>query len=144
MVDVVQTLSASGLRATPQRIAIYSTLLPRKDHPSVESLYKDIHYHYPTMSLNTLYTTLLSLQQAGLIRRLDVGDGKARYDGNPEPHPHIVCTSCQRVDDVPISAEPALAGLTQEATKASGYSIENSVLFFFGKCAECALSYPND
>jgi Fe2+ or Zn2+ uptake regulation protein len=65
----MQELAAKGLRATPQRIAIFEALIPRRDHPTVEVLYQDIHARYPSMSLNTVYTTLVSLEKAGLIQR---------------------------------------------------------------------------
>jgi len=136
--DVSLALKNKGLRATPQRIAIYETLLPRKDHPSVEVLYKEIRNKFPSISLNTVYTALESLWHAGLIQRIDVGNGRVRYDGNPRMHAHVVCTRCLRVDDLPQPSENTMLNLTREAADVSQYRITASTLFFYGHCPECS------
>lgn len=138
MVEAHEALDARGLRATPQRIAIYEALLPRKDHPDVDMLYQEIHGKYPTISLNTVYNTLVTLEKAGLIRRIDAGDGRYRYDGNPEIHAHAVCTTCQRVDDVPLGAQPDMPALIRAAEKTARYTIADTALYFYGRCPQCS------
>jgi Fur family peroxide stress response transcriptional regulator len=138
MQDVSLALKQKGLRATPQRIAIYESLLPRKDHPSVEMLYQDVHHQFPSISLNTVYATLESLWHAGLVQRIDVGNGRIRYDGNPRMHAHIVCTNCMRVDDLSQPSEDMMLNLMREAADRSQYRIETSTLFFYGQCQACS------
>lgn len=142
MAEAMQSLTSKGLRVTPQRIAIFEALLPRKDHPTVEVLYQAIHTQYPTMSLNTVYTTLISLERAGLVRRIDTGDGRCRYDGNPLPHAHIRCNTCSRVDDLPLSSEPDLMSLMREAAT-SGYTIDDCAIYLYGRCPNCRESQPS-
>jgi len=137
MQDVSLALKSKGLRITPQRVAVYETLLPRKDHPSVETLYQEIRNRIPSISLNTVYTTLESLKQAGLIQRIDVGDGRIRYDGNPRMHAHVVCTTCMRVDDLPQSFARTMDRLMQEAGGMSQFRINAGTLFFYGQCPDC-------
>lgn len=138
VLDVVQTFAAKGLRATPQRIAIYETLLSRKDHPTAEVLYHDIHARYPSISRNTVYTTLESLKRAGLIQRIDVGHSACHYDGNPKAHAHIVCTVCQRVDDIPVQVEPITPTLMCEVAQSSRYIVDFGTTCFYGRCPNCS------
>ncbi|HHT28414.1 MAG TPA: transcriptional repressor [Firmicutes bacterium] len=138
MQDVSLAIKNKGLRATPQRIAIYEALLPRKDHPSVEMLYNEIRSRFPSISLNTVYATLESLWHAELIQRLDVGDGRIRYDGNPRMHAHVVCTSCLRVDDLPQPSENTMLNLMRTAADVSQYRIDAGKLLFYGQCKACS------
>src|SRR5690554_5829051 len=101
-----QTLKEKGLVATPQRIAIYRALAATKSHPSVEELHEMVKQSFPTMSLNTVYTTVCALVAAGLARRIEVG-GSTRYDANVLSHAHFTCTKCHKVDDLPESIDKA-------------------------------------
>ena len=64
-------LKEKGLKATPQRIAIYKYLEDSKDHPSAETIYRTLRESHPTMSLATVYKTLDSLKKAGLLQQLN-------------------------------------------------------------------------
>lgn len=137
MLPTAQALKAKGLRVTPQRMAVFEALRSRKDHPSVEMVHEQVRKALPTISLNTVYTTLSALEEAGLIRRIDAGDGLGRYDGNAMAHLHIVCTGCLRVDDVALPVEASAAEMTRQVEEASGYSVTDYATYFYGQCPEC-------
>ena len=58
----------------------------------------------PRISLGTVYRNLEVLHSMGLVEKIDVGSGQARYDVNPHPHCHAVCAECSKVFDVPENA----------------------------------------
>lgn len=123
-----------NLKLTPQRYAIYKYLLSTKSHPSAEMIYDNIIMDYPTMSLATVYKTVKTLSQIGLVQELNVGEDNFRFDANVNKHPHIVCLSCGRVDDI---ENVDFSFLNKEAEKLSDYKIKNHQLYFYGFCPEC-------
>lgn len=89
-----------GLKMTPQRLEIFRELAATSDHPSVETVHQRIRERMPSVSLDTVYRTLATLQEHGFVSRVEVLDDRARYDANLERHHHFVCVRCQQVTDV--------------------------------------------
>ncbi len=134
MEQSVTLLKKHGLKATPQRIAIYDYLLHTEAHPSVDTIYAALHPLHPTMSLATVYKTVESLREAGLVQQLNVGEECFRYDARTGSHPHIQCLRCRRVFDL----DPAMfTDLPDRARTHSPFLITQAQLYFYGLCPEC-------
>jgi Fur family peroxide stress response transcriptional regulator len=99
LADLITACRARGLKITPQRLEIFRELSVGRGHPSVEEIYERIHPRMPTVSLDTVYRTLATLSEAGVIARVEVLDDRSRYDANPDQHHHFVCLRCKRVED---------------------------------------------
>ena len=85
------TLRKSGVRVTGQRIAILATVAGSADHPDAEEVYQRAKATAPSMSLATVYRTLLVFEQAGIIQRHAFEGGGARFESaQSEHHDHIV------------------------------------------------------
>ena len=57
----------------------------------------------PNISLATIYRNLDFLEKSGHAVKVHCKcgcDNKARYDGNPDGHCHLVCKECGEVQDV--------------------------------------------
>ena len=93
----------------------------------------------PTISLRTVYQTLNDLAAMGELSALDLGTGSTRFDPNLEPHHHLVCTRCGRIDDVHAEV-PAVA--VPEAA-AAGFEVTTTEIIFRGRCADCTASDPS-
>ena len=89
----------NGYKVTTQRLAISKFILAREDHPSAEKIYMGLKTDYPTLSLGTIYKTLHTLKELGLIQELGFEEGSIRYDPNTSPHLNVVCTSCYKIYD---------------------------------------------
>ncbi|MFX1337877.1 MAG: Fur family transcriptional regulator [Promethearchaeota archaeon] len=89
----------NGYKVTTQRLAIYKFIKPRKDHPTADQIYQELKTDYPTLSLGTIYKTLHTLKELGLIQELGFNEGKIRYDPNMEPHINLVCVKCGKIVD---------------------------------------------
>ena len=88
-----------GLKLTIQRLAIFDSIISRKDHPTTEKVYKSLKEKYPTISLATVYKTLHIFKEVGLIQELNFSDGNIRYDPNMELHINIICIKCGGITD---------------------------------------------
>jgi Fur family transcriptional regulator, peroxide stress response regulator len=134
MVDVVKVLKEKGYKVTPQRIAVYDVLKNTKEHPTVEVIYNKLQPMYPTMSLATVYKSLEMFKDLDLVQELNVGEDKFRYDANVNPHPHITCVACGRVDDVD---NEMFFNLSEQVSIKTGYQITGQKLYFYGHCPAC-------
>ncbi len=121
-----------GLKMTPQRMAILNYLKGNLEHPSAEDIYKAIGKKFPTMSFATVYNTLETLKQMGQIRELYCDPYKKRFDPNPNPHHHVVCTQCQKIVDLQDEIRIKPPTLTTEKFEILGSHIE-----FYGICSKC-------
>ena len=95
-----QSIRDAGLRLTHQRLEILRAIAADETHPDVVMLYEAVRERVPTISLDTVYRTLATLTERGLISRVSFTPGPARYDANPSRHHHFVCTRCGLVRDV--------------------------------------------
>lgn len=123
-----------GIKVTPQRIAIYKELASTDQHPSTETIYNKIRDYYPNISLTTVYRTLETFEKLGLISVVNVLYNAARYDANLDPHHHIVCTSCKKVEDI---YDESLTNLDVSDKTLGDYKIEGYSLLLNGVCNDC-------
>jgi Fe2+ or Zn2+ uptake regulation protein len=78
---------------------------------------------------------LARLERAGIIRRVNLGDGKTRYEADDEHHEHVRCDRCGSVAAVPGCSVSAARELAEAAT---GYFITGHHVLFSGLCADCS------
>src|SRR5918994_3824865 len=111
--DPATALRERGYRVTPQRLAVYSSLVDLGRHVPAERLLEAVSERVPGVSLPTVYSALEALEDAGLVRRVAAGRGPALYDAGTPDHHHLVCRRCGRVEDLeadlPLGAVDNLA-----------------------------------
>ena len=129
-----QALRQSGLRLTHQRLEVAREIAASDAHPSVEALYCGVRERVPTISLDTVYRTLGALEGLGLISRLDITVGPARYDANREHHHHFICARCGLIRDLPGSSYEGLE--VPDAASEVG-EVESITVQLRGLCKEC-------
>lgn len=126
---ILKTIKDKGLKITPQRQLIGEVLDGNKTHPSAEDVHKKVSKIAPTVSIATVYKTLNSLADLGVIQRLDVGDGKAHFDPDITPHSHFVCLNCKKIFDISVSVPLPDFGKEFKVVKAQAV--------YYGYCKEC-------
>lgn len=133
--ELVTALRGKGYRLTPQRLAVVRALVESPDHPGVEQVYEEVRRQHPMISRATVYKTVETLKGMGQVLELEFSGAGNRYDGRRvEPHPHLVCRGCGRIQDL------ELPGLMREATEVAqkrGYRLLGHRLDFYGLCPEC-------
>ena len=81
---------SQNIRMTSQRQVIVKVIEESEDHPDVDLLYRRSVERDNTISIATVYRTVKLLEEAGVIERLEFGDGRARYEESGEHHEHLV------------------------------------------------------
>jgi len=121
-------------RMTRQKAVILEELKALKNHPTADELYRLVRRKLPRISLGTVYRNLDKLARAGLIRKLELGNGQGRFDADLSDHYHIRCIKCNRVDDVRSSAQISYGRFASDFSdfEVVGYNLE-----FVGVCSDC-------
>jgi Fur family transcriptional regulator, iron response regulator len=103
-------LGKHGLRPTRQRMLLGWLLFGKGHrHVSAEDLFEEATRAKAHLSLATVYNTLRQFSEAGLIRQVPTGGGKAFFDTNAQEHHHYLAEGEDLMWDAPPEAVP-LAG----------------------------------
>ncbi len=130
----IEVCRSLGLKLTHQRLEIYKVLALGKSHPSAEEIHKDLTRSMPTLSLDTVYRTLVTFERNGLINRVEVLDDRARFDVNLNEHHHLVCKRCRKVIDF---YWPVIDDLDVPAETEGWGDIESRHIELRGVCKSC-------
>jgi Fur family peroxide stress response transcriptional regulator len=123
-----------GISITPQRVAIYSILIDAKDHPSAENIYNSVRIKFPDISVDTVYRTLSTFSEMGLIDEVE-GCGEAkRYDPVLKQHHHFRCKKCDKIVDF---EDEGLNKLHLPEAISAKYSVFSVKVVAEGLCDEC-------
>jgi Fe2+ or Zn2+ uptake regulation protein len=125
------------MRQTKQRAAILRALQSTDCHPTADWVYTEVKKDLPRISLGTVYRLLGALAAEGKVSVLALGDSAKRYDGQPGPHHHVVCTACGQVNDAP---DLVSADARTEIERWTGYAISYLRLDWYGLCSVCRAS----
>jgi Fe2+ or Zn2+ uptake regulation protein len=132
--DLTTILHQRGQRVTPQRLVILRELRRRAHHATAEQIGTAVREALPGTSIPTVYATLDLLVDLGLARRVDSGAGPTLYDGRTDPHQHMVCRRCGRVDD--LDGELDSDALLSAAAR-RGFAARSVELMISGLCRDC-------
>jgi len=121
-------LKKAGFKITPQRTAIMEYLMTSREHPSAETIYKELRKVYPSLSRNTVYEALESFERQRLVFDIIDRDGIRRYDAHTEPHIHLICLECGEIIDVPYDDRRILSKVKNQ------FIPEKSVFYIYGRC----------
>jgi Fur family transcriptional regulator, stress-responsive regulator len=131
---LAEKLRSSHHRVTSQRLVIFRELHARKQHVTAEQLLDAVSPALPGIAIPTVYSTLVLLEELGLVRRVSTGTGAVLFDSHVEPHAHTVCRSCGRLTD--LEGHGAVPDALRSATDA-GFSPEHAQVLIWGLCADC-------
>jgi Fur family transcriptional regulator, peroxide stress response regulator len=135
MLDVfVQNFRSNGLKITPQRMAVYKTLIESKEHPSAEMVWGYVRRLFPGISLDTVNSTLLTLAEIGSASIMEGSGDARRYDGDMENHQHFKCIKCKKVLD--FHYEP-FDDIKVPASIEAKFKILRKTVYLEGICDSC-------
>lgn len=110
-----------GLRMSEQRRIILQVIDQANDHPCAEEVHRRVIRVEPTISMATVYRTLNILAEAGIISRVELGDGKTHYeDAGDGRHEHLVDVESGQVLEF---RDHAIEALLREAAGRLGYRL---------------------
>lgn len=124
-------------RNTRQRQLVLDAVRSRCDHPTADQVYQAVRAQDCHVSRATVYRNLHLLADAGDILSIKVPGGE-RFDLRADAHPHIICSSCGRVADVPFERGGAYEDtLDERASLATSWQVSTHSLVFTGLCPHC-------
>jgi Fur family peroxide stress response transcriptional regulator len=133
--NYLSTLQGSGMRLTPQRIAICKYLCETDEHPTSAMIYAEVKAQYPSLSLMTVYNTLEKLVNLGLVTSLgNAGDDNVHYDGDTSSHINLACIACHKIVDFDF---PQISNLDEKVSGTSGYKLLGVRMLYYGLCPKC-------
>lgn len=134
--SIIDRCIAKGLRLTGQRRIIARVLEESADHPDAEILHARAAAIDPKISLATVYRTLRVFDEAGILDKLEFGDGRARYeDAERAHHDHLIdLTTGQVIEFV----DPEIEALQEKIAERLGYRLKGHRLELFGVPAKAA------
>ena len=115
---LIERSAKKGLRMTGQRVVIADILEEAQDHPDVEELHARAVARDASISIATVYRTVKLFEEAGLLERLEFGDGRARYeDAERDHHDHLIDMQTGEIIEF---VDPRDRGLARQDRQAFG------------------------
>ena len=127
-----ELLSKESLKMTSARLAVLDDMLSSDDHRECEEIFNMLSSKGVKISRATTYRTLDFLVKYDYVRKLDIGDGKIRYEkklGNPH-HDHMICIE---TGDIIEFVDDRIEKIQEDIAKKRGYEIVKHIHQLFVK-----------
>lgn len=125
------TLRRQNIRLSPYRLMVLEYLMATPEHPTADTIYVNLLRSAPKLSKTTIYNTLHTLTEAGVIRIVSIDDNEARYEIAKKEHGHFKCENCGAVIDFGLNIEALTTG------DLPGFKINTKNVYFKGICPGC-------
>lgn len=120
-----------NIKPSHHRIKVMEYLLQRRNHPTVDMMYKDLVEEIPTLSKTTLYNILNLFVERGIVTLITIEENETRYDADTSLHAHLKCNYCGQIYDIRMEfAVNEIPGLEK-------FEISESHIYFKGICPIC-------
>ncbi|WP_273508253.1 Fur family transcriptional regulator [Planktotalea frisia] len=127
---IIERCEAKGLRMTGPRRTIAAVLQASDDHPDVEELYARASAVDAQISIATVYRTVKLFEEAGILDKLEFGDGRARYeDAERDHHDHLIDMNSGEVIEF---VDPEIEELQERIAARLGYTLKGHKLELYG------------
>ena len=130
-------LRAAGMRVTATRLAILDVVRAGR-HLGADEVARAVRERVGHVTLQAVYEALGAFTDAGLLRKIDIGTGPARYESRVgDNHHHVVCRSCRVIADVDcaVGDTPCLT-----ASDDHGFELDEAEVIYWGLCPDCSAS----
>ena len=134
--EFVESHRPPGGRRSSKRDTIVNYFLQQEGHLSADELVDALRAAGHRISRATTYRTLQWMVEAGIARKVDFGEGRARFE-HAYRHPrhfHLICRSCSQSFEF-ISSD--IEGLIEEIADDRGFETAESVVQIHGTCESC-------
>jgi len=122
-------LKKKKVRLTTQRIKVLEYIANNHTHPTADTIYNGLKKEIDSLSKTTIYNTLKTLIEAGLVREITIEGNEARYDVTVKNHGHFKCESCGRIYDFEYDLN--------NAEELNDYQINDQNVYLKGICPKC-------
>ena len=131
-----KALKKEGLRYTHQRQAIWDELSASDEHRDAEEIYLALYNSGLKVSRATVYRTIDVLVKNNLVRKLDLGDGRARYENKMDTahHDHLICVKCGKIEEF---MDQTIENRQDKIVEDMGFKMIRHIHQLFVLCDEC-------
>jgi len=129
--QIAAYLKSKKLRPSVIRIRVLKYLSDNRVHPTADRIYRELYKEIPTLSKTSIYNTLKSFSESGIISELTIEEGMARYDAETSKHGHFRCRKCGMIEDFRTKCDMCYT------EPMAGYKIETEHVYVTGLCANC-------
>ncbi|HIN97004.1 MAG TPA: transcriptional repressor [Candidatus Marinimicrobia bacterium] len=128
-------LHKENLRYTQQRQEVWDEICSTNEHRDAEDIYNSLRKRQTNVSRATVYRTIDVLVKNNLVRRLDLGDGRSRFENKMgiAHHDHIVCLDCRKIVEF---MNEDIEEIQEQVAKEMGFEIVRHVHQLFGNCLD--------
>lgn len=121
-----------------RKIVLQAFLDSTENHMSAEDVFALVKDGNPDIGLATVYRSLELFTTLELLKKLDFGDGRSRYELDDEnlnhTHHHLICLGCGKIVEFSYDFLDDVKMKIEEKEK---FQIVDSQLKFYGYCSEC-------
>ena len=120
-----------GIRMTGQRRLIIKVLEDSNDHPDVETLFERANKIDSKVSIATVYRTVKTLKNAGILEKLEFNDGRSRFeDAVRKHHDHLIDLDTGKVIEF---IDEEIEHMQKKIARKLGYELIGHKLELYGK-----------
>lgn len=133
--DMARTLRDAGLRVTRQRLAVLDALRDRTVALSAQDMYHEFRQQGESIGLSTVYRTMESLQDAGVVDSIDREGEQAFRLCSTTHHHHLICISCNEVEELKGTI---VEEWVSRVSRTYDFEVTGHRADIYGRCARCA------
>lgn len=130
---LINRLKEKGYRVTKARRELLKVLA---HYPlTVQEIYNDLIEKKIHIDLTSVYRSLELFVTMGIVREVDLGEDKKRYEmiDKNNHHHHLICNNCKLIEDVVVNEDYLLKTVGANLK----FKIDHHNLEFFGLCQNC-------
>ncbi len=129
-------LRRAGYRMGTARTALLAYFDEQTCCVAAHEVHESLNARRQRVGLASVYRVIDTLLEHGLLQRVDVGDGLARFEPvrSRGHHHHLVCADCGKVE---AFSDPRLETAIRRVEETSGYVVEGHDVVLRGACADC-------
>ncbi len=135
--DIKSILLENDISPSFHRLKIYEYLSNNRTHPTVDMIYDEVIKQIPTLSKTTIYNTLKTFSEKGLVSSITIEDNEVRYDADLTFHGHFKCIQCGMLYDIEMD-QMSFDKRLSVSRKIQGHYITERQVYFKGICKRCS------
>ena len=132
--EIVGRLAEEGGRRTAARYAIVRTLVDAKGHVTADEVAAAVQREFPSVNISTVYRTLDTLEELGVVDHVHLGHGRAVYHLADADHQHLYCERCEHIEELPTDK---LKPFLRMVERDYGFEVDRRHFAIVGICSKC-------
>jgi len=136
--DAIESLEGAGYRWGGARAAVVELLGRQNCCLSAQEIFDRLRKARRPVGIASVYRALDVLTELRLVKRVDTGDGIARFEpaeADGDHHHHLVCRDCGKVE---AFSDLRLERAIDRVAGGLGYSVDEHEVVLVGACADCS------